>query len=320
MDWLYMIYLFLLTWLIVAILLIAFGDCDILLQFAEKFGKGPGTLKGKVVWVTGASSGIGEHLVYVLAKAGCKLILSARREGELERVKKRCIDQWKLSSDDILVLPLDMVEFDTHKAAVDKAIKTFKKVDILVNNAGRSQRAEWIKTSLDVDREVMNVNVFGVLSLTKLVLPHMVKERQGHIVNMSSVAGKIGAPFSGSYSGAKHAIQGWFDSLRLEAAEHNIAVTNLCPGPVFSNLLDIAFTEEVGKKTELKMETTDKRMETTRCAELSAIAIANKLDEAWIALNPVLFFTYMYQYCPVVARIVGRMMGKKILKKIREGR
>ncbi|XP_076117437.1 dehydrogenase/reductase SDR family member 7-like [Mytilus galloprovincialis] len=320
MDWLYLIFLFMLTWFVIALIMIVLGDCDLLLQIAEKFGKSPSSLKNKVVWITGSSSGIGECLAYELSKVGCKLILSARRKDELERVRGQCIEKWGVKADDILVVPLDMVEFDTHAAAVEKVINKFGQVDILVNNAGRSQRAEWIKTSLEVDQQVLNVNVLGVLSLTKLVLPYMLKRNEGHIVNMSSIAGKIGAPFSGSYTGAKHAIQGWFDALRIEVLENNIAVTNLCPGPVFSNLLDIAFVGEAGKVLKQTMEPTDKRMKTTRCAELSAIAIANKLDECWIALNPVLFLTYANQYSPVLGKFVGKKFGLKIMKRLREGR
>lgn len=320
MDWLYVLFVFVLTWFMVEVVFILLGDCDILLQLAEKFGKSPKCLKNKVVWITGASSGIGEYLAYELAKVGCRLVLSARRLTELQKVKQNCIDKWHIEPDNVMVIQLDMVEFSTHQSAVEKVIQKFGKIDILVNNAGRSQRAEWIKTSLDVDKQVLNVNVLGVLSLTKLVLPHMVEKKAGHIVNTSSIAGKIGAPFSGSYTGAKHAIQGWFDSLRLEAFEYNIAVTNLCPGPVFSNLLDIAFTDEVGKELKEKMQPTDKRMTTQRCAQLSVVAIANRLDEVWIALNPVLLFTYIYQYCPVLGMFLGKRLGLKMIKKIREGR
>lgn len=319
MDWLYMLFVFMVTCFVVALGMILFGDCDIILQLAEKFGKPPKSLKNKVVWITGASSGIGEHLAYELAKAGCRLILSARRQPELEGVRNKCIDRYNLLPENILVIPLDMVEFKTHKAAVDTVIKRFSQIDILVNNAGRSQRAEWIKTTLEVDQQVLNVNVLGVLSLTKEVIPYMVKRHEGHIVNTSSLAGKLGVPFSGSYTGAKHAIQGWFDSLRLEVYENNIHVTNLCPGPVFSNLLNIAFTEEIGKKFESQMQPTDKRIPTQRCAELCAIAIANKLDEVWIAYHPVLLFTYLNQYCPNLTKFVGKRMSKT-MKKMREGR
>ncbi|XP_046579850.1 dehydrogenase/reductase SDR family member 7-like isoform X2 [Haliotis rubra] len=295
------------------------ADCDLVLQWATCFGKSPKRLRGKVVWVTGASSGIGESLVYELASVGCRLVLSARREEELNRVKKQCLTCGPLQDNDIMVVPLDMVKQHEHADAVKKVLQHFKQIDILVNNAGRSQRAEWVKTSVDVDREMLETNVLGPLSLTKAVLPDMIARRDGHIVVMSSVAGKVGAPLSGSYTGSKHAIQGWFECLWVEQYPNNIKVTMVCPGPVFSNLLAIAMTEEKGKVVGGEMKAGEKRMATSRCASLTAVAIANQLDEVWIALHPVLAFTYMFQYFPSFARRQACKIGLAKLKKMREG-
>lgn len=323
MDIIYTLAVLTIIYYVVCLLLILIGDCDLLLQLAERFGKPTSVLKGKVVWITGGSSGIGEYLAYDLAKAGCRLILSARRKEELERVKKQCLlhaSTSNITEEDIMVLPLDCLKMDTHQDAVDKVLEHFKHVDILVNNAGRSQRAEWTTTSLEVDREMLELNVMGVLSLTKKVLPHMVKRKEGHIVNMSSIAGKLGAPGSGSYCGAKHAIQGWFDCLRAEVFYENIQVTNICPGPVFSNILDTAFTDKTGQELKGKMNPTEKRMSTSRCTELCAIAIANKLHEVWIALNPVLLITYVNQYFPNLYKIISSRIGMSVRNKIREGK
>ncbi|ESO90160.1 hypothetical protein LOTGIDRAFT_218247 [Lottia gigantea] len=279
------------------------SDCDLTLQYTQYMGKSPAAALGnKVVWITGASSGIGEYFAYEMAAAGCKIILSARREEELNRVKKQCLLSGPVKDEDVLVLPLDILKFDSHKLAVEKALQHFKKIDVLVNNAGRSQRASWFKTELAVDRELLEVNVLGTLSLTKAVLPYMVERKEGHIVVVSSTAGKLGAPLSGSYTGTKHALQGWFESLRIEAVEYNIDITMVCPGPVFSNILSTAFTEEKDKEFGGTMSPTDKRVTTDRCASLMAVAVANKLDEVWIALQPILFFMYLFQYCPSIAR------------------
>ncbi|KAK7481161.1 hypothetical protein BaRGS_00027594 [Batillaria attramentaria] len=276
-------------------------------------------LRGQVIWVTGASSGIGEALVYQLASVGCRLILSARRTEELERVKKQCLLCGPLKDEDILVLTLDSTKFGTHAAAVEKVLEHFKQIDVLVNNAGRSQRAAWADISLEVDRQMLETNVLGVLSLTKCVLPHMMQRKAGHIVVMSSIAGKVGAPFSGSYTGSKHALHGWFETLRVEGAEYNIDVTLLCPGPVFSRLFEQAFTGEPGKVLGREMGKEEKRMETSRCAYLCAVAIANRLDEAWISLQPVLVGTYVAQYAPSFYRGRMKRMGVEQLLKIREG-
>ncbi|XP_021379907.1 dehydrogenase/reductase SDR family member 7-like isoform X2 [Mizuhopecten yessoensis] len=279
----------------------------------------PESLSGQVVWITGASSGIGEELAYELARAGCRLVLSARRTKELERVKKECMLRGRVKYDNILILTLDSIDFDSHKSAVDKVLTHFKHIDVLVNNAGRAQQAVWMRTSLKVDRDVLELDVLGVLSLTKLVLPHMADRKSGHIVNVSSILGKIGAPLSGSYAGAKHAIQGWFDSLRVEMIDKNVSVTNICPGPVFSNILAVAFTENEGEELKSQMNTNENRMKTDRCAYLMGVAIANKMWEVWITNNPVLLFTYANQYMPNVTKWLLCTMGLETIQKIKQG-
>ncbi|XP_064605680.1 dehydrogenase/reductase SDR family member 7-like [Liolophura sinensis] len=296
------------------------ADCDLSLQWATRLGRGIGRLRGKVVWITGASSGIGEHLSYELAAAGCRLVLSARRKDELERVKKQCQVSGPLKPEDILVLPLDVLKYNTHSDATETVLKYFGQIDVLVNNAGRTQRAVWEETDLEVDRDMLDLNVLGVLSLTKAVLPHMINTSGGHVVVMSSVAGKVGVPMSGSYCGAKFALHGWFDSLRSEGYEKNIKVTLLCPGPVFSGILKAAMTSKHGENYGIDMKSDEKRMSTRRCAYLSAVAIANELDEVWIALHPVLGLTYLHQYMPAISKWLMKGFGMKKIKELREGR
>lgn len=320
MDWCTIIEIVVVAYIAIQILRLIFADCDLQLQWAEKFGRSTGSLARKVVWITGASSGIGEYLSYELAQAGCRLVLSARREEELQRVKKQCLSYGNLMDDDVLVLPLDMLKFDLHKPAVEEVLSRFKQIDVLVNNAGRAQRALWEKTDIQVDRDMLEINVLSVLSLTKQVLPHMIERKEGHIVNMSSIAGKLGAPMSGSYTGAKHALQGWFSCLRVEMFPRNIAVTNICPGPVFSNLLKTSFTEKSGELLGVEMMEGEKRMSTQRCARLSAVAIANRLDEVWIALQPILTFVYLSQYMPTISGWVTKQVGVKYIMKFREGK
>lgn len=316
MDWCTCLELVFVAYFIIQLVRLVFADCDLQLQWSEMFGKSTGLLAHKVVWITGASSGIGEYLAYEMAKVGCRIVLSARRLEELQRVKKECLSFGKLMDDDIFVLPLDMLNFDKHKVAVDEVLARFNKIDILVNNAGRSQRARWENTELAVDKEMLEINVLSVLSLTKHVLPHMIENHQGHIVNMSSVSGKIGVPSSGSYSGTKHAIQGWFDSLRVELYDRNISVTNLCPGPVHSNIQNNSFSEKQGTLYQGNMFMGEK-MSTARCARLCAVAIVNKLDEAWISQHPTLFALYLNQYCPSIFNTIWKRIGKKVANKMR---
>uniref|UniRef100_A0A0B6XZD8 Dehydrogenase/reductase SDR family member 7 n=1 Tax=Arion vulgaris TaxID=1028688 RepID=A0A0B6XZD8_9EUPU len=297
------------------------SDGDLLLMFKTKYGKQPDSLAGKVVWITGASSGIGEYIAYCLAGAGCKLVLSARRKEELETVKQKCLksSNGKITEDDILVLPLDVVAFETHKPAVQKVLEYFNKIDILVNNAGKGQRALWMDVELSVDRELFEINVLGPVSLTQEVLPHMIQRKQGQIAVVSSVAGKMGAPTFRSYTGSKHAVQGYFESLRTEMGQNNIDITLVCPGPVFSNISMPSATGKSGETVNKAYKDTAKRMATDRCAYLTSVAIANKLYETWISEHPSLVFLYLSQYFPDLARWLAKKFGVRIVEKMREG-
>jgi len=183
---------------------------------------------GKVIWITGASSGIGEALALEFANQGATLILSARREQALLSVKQRCSE--KLDEARILVLPLDV----TDQAAIDQAsgkAKAFAgRIDMLINNAGISQRSSCLTTDINTYRALFEVDVFGQIALTKAVLPIMIGQGSGHIAIMASVAGKIGVPYRTGYSAAKHAVMGFFDSLRSEVSHHDIRVSTIVPG------------------------------------------------------------------------------------------
>jgi len=169
----------------------------------------PGHLKGKVVWITGASSGIGRELAKVLAQNGVRLVLSARNVRELESTKQECLSlaQGALRTEDILVLPLDMLKFAFHQDSFNRVISHFRALDILVNNAGRSQRAEWNKIDINVDRELFELDVFSVIHLSRLAVTYFEQNSiKGQLAVTSSTAGLIGAPNSASYTGAKHAL------------------------------------------------------------------------------------------------------------------
>jgi len=201
-----------------------------------------------VVWVTGASSGIGEELACQLSKLGVSLVLSARRVQELERVKTRCLENGNLKEKDILVLPLDLTDRSSHEAATKVVLQEFGKIDILVNNAGRSQRSLCMDTSLDVFKELIELNYLGTVSLTMCVLPHMIERKQGKIVIVNSLLGILSAPLSSGYCASKHALRGFFNCLRAELATYpGIVISNICPGPVQSNIVKNSLTEEVQK-------------------------------------------------------------------------
>jgi len=186
----------------------------------------------KIIWITGASSGIGEALVYAFHKQGARLILSARRTDELERVRENC----KGDLTDIHILPLDLTDMESHESTVENAFKIFGSIDMVINNGGISQRGLAHETRLEVIRQVMEVNFFGTIHLTKQILPHLIQQKRGHIVVMSSVVGKFGTRLRSAYAASKHALHGWYDCLRQEVDVHNIDVTLVCPGFVKTNV------------------------------------------------------------------------------------
>ncbi len=196
-------------------------------------------LKGKVIWITGASSGIGEELAYQLSHAGAKLILSARRETILEKVKQNC------SSNGVAhVLAFDSNAFDQAETMVNKALTFYGPIDILINNAGISQRSLIAETKFSVYQELINIDYLGVVALTKALLPHFIAKKNGHFVTVSSVMGKFSSPYRSGYCGAKHALHGFFDALRMEHEKDNIAVTMVCPGFVRTNIAKSSLTAD----------------------------------------------------------------------------
>uniref|UniRef100_A0A803VQQ4 Dehydrogenase/reductase 7 n=1 Tax=Ficedula albicollis TaxID=59894 RepID=A0A803VQQ4_FICAL len=276
-------------------------------------------LRGKVVWVTGASSGIGEELSYQLAKLGALLAISARREDELQRVKKKCLQISSLSENDILVLRLDLTDRSSHEAATNSVLKHFGKIDVLVNNGGRSQRSLFVDTNLDVYNAIIELNYLGTISLTKHVLNHMIQRKKGKIVTVSSVMGIMGAPLATGYCASKHALQGFFNSLRTELTDYpEISVIQICPGPVQSQIIQNVFTENLAKSIENSGDQSHK-MPTDRCARLTLVSVANDVQEAWISDHPYLAVCYLWQYAPTWAWWLMNRMGKRRIQNFKSG-
>ena len=192
--------------------------------------------KNKTVWITGASSGIGESLALEFARQGANLVLSARNEEALQRVAAAC------SVVKTIVEPLDLGDLDTMPAIVQKVLAKAGRVDILVNNAGLSQRSLVKDTSIEVDKKLVQVNLLGTIALTKAILPHLLEKKSGHIVTITSLMGKFGAPKRSSYAAAKHGLHGFFDTLRAEVWRENVKVTLICPGFIRTNISRNALT------------------------------------------------------------------------------
>lgn len=203
------------------------------------------TLRGMVVLITGASSGLGEAMAHAFYDAGCRVILCARRTAQLERVKRE-LQQKSLPmiTYEPKILTLDLADFPSILTAVETAVAFYGHIDIVINNGGISSRGAVEDTQMTVDQAVMNVNYFGQVAVTKGILPHMIERHSGHIVAVSSIQGKIALPFRSAYSASKHALQSFFDSLRAEVSPYDIRVTVVSPGYIKTNLSLSALTSD----------------------------------------------------------------------------
>lgn len=256
---------------------------------------------GQIVWITGASSGIGEALAYAFASAGARLILSSRRPAELDRVRLACA-----RPADHLCLPLDLAQSDTFPSAVAAALARFGRIDVLVNNGGVSQRARAIDAAPAVERALMEVDYFAPVALTKLVLPAMLARRAGHIVVVSSVMGYVGTPGRSSYAAAKHALHGYFDSLRAEVWRDGIKVTLACPGYVRTQVSANALGP-TGEKHARTDATHVRGISAERCAAAILRGVARGREEIAIGGTEV-FAIWLKRFAPwLFSRIVRRM-------------
>jgi len=192
---------------------------------------------GKIVWITGASSGIGEALARHFARLGSRLILSARRENELERVRQTCSGALSIS-----IRPLDLSKPETMTAAAESVLAGEGPVDVMVHNGGISQRAFAFDTSYAIDDLIMRTNYLGPVALTKALLPSMRSRHEGQFIVVTSVLGKLGLPGRSAYCASKHALHGFFDTLRAEVSKDNIGVTLVLPGWVRTNISINALT------------------------------------------------------------------------------
>jgi dehydrogenase/reductase SDR family member 7B len=213
--------------------------------------------KNKRVWITGASSGIGEALAIAFAQQGAQLILSARNQAELDRVAALAT---AAGASAVTVQPLDLAQHEQIPQVAASVLAKVGKIDVLFNNGGISQRALASETTLDVDKKLMAVNYFGTVALTKAVLPAMLTHQLGHIATITSLTGKFGSPYRSSYAASKHALHGFFDSLRAELGDTPIKVTLLCPGFVRTKVSINALTGS-GQQLGTMDEATDKGME-----------------------------------------------------------
>lgn len=188
--------------------------------------------EGKTAWITGASSGIGEALVYEFVRRGARVIISSNDIPGLERVKAACAGK----SSGVTCAPFDLSDTSGIENLVRLQLKDSASIDFLLNIGGISQRATIAETPLWIDRKIFEINYFGTIALTKAVLPNMIKQKSGHIAATSSISGRFGFPLRSAYSASKQALHGFFETLYLENKKNNIRTSVIIPGRVRTNI------------------------------------------------------------------------------------
>lgn len=246
----------------------------------------------KTIWITGASSGIGEALAIEWAQYKPIIILSGRNIEKLNSVKDKC----ESFGATCLVVPLDLTIAASIDEAAAKVFSVYPAIDILVNNGGVSQRSYAIETPIEVDRSIFETNFFGTIALTKKVLPSMVKNNKGHIVVISSVTGKFGFPLRTAYAATKHALQGYFDSLRAELTPNNIKVTVVSPGRILTNI-SLNAIDKNGMKYGIMDQAQAKGMSAELCARKIIHAVKVYKKDILIARNELVMY-YIHKFLP----------------------
>ncbi len=203
--------------------------------------------KDKIIWITGASSGLGEAMAKGFNAEGAKVILSSRNRDALIRVQENFINKQVPS----IVLPFDVQQYNDAEVIVKEALNCFGKIDVLINNAGISQRSLSIDTPFKDELKLIEIDLIGTLALTKAVLPEIIKQK-GQIVVISSVMGKVNTKYRTAYAAAKHGLVGYFESLRLELEGEGVNVCNIMPGFIATNITinAIGSTAEIAKNSQ----------------------------------------------------------------------
>lgn len=263
-------------------------------------------IKGSTIWITGASSGIGEALLYATASSAEKIIISSRKKEALEQVKSNCPAE---AQSKIHILPLDLEDLDSLPAKAQEVLDQHGFVDIIIHSGGVSQRSLARETQLSVDQRIMNINFFGSVALTKALLPGMLERKKGHFVAISSLVGKFGTPYRSAYAASKHALHGFFDSLRYEHWQDQLRVSIICPGFIKTQVSINALTGD-GKPLNEMDQAQANGMSPEACAKAIMKAIENNKDEAYIGSREVMG-VYVKRFFP---RLFNKIIRKAAVR------
>ena len=255
----------------------------------------------KTVWITGASSGIGRAAANRWAELGARVILSSRKEEALQEVANQWTEEQRSQS---FILPLDLSQSEQLPGKVAEALLWAGTIDVMVHCGGISQRSTVLETSLEVDRRVMEVDYFGTLALTKALLPHFVEQKAGQFVVVTSLMGLFSSPLRSGYCGAKHALHGFFESLRAEHHDDGIGVTMVCPGFIHTNISMNAVVGDGSQQGTMDAKT-GAGLSPEECAAKMIRAVERRKPEVLIGRFEIVG-AYLNRFAPGLMRRIVR--------------
>lgn len=257
----------------------------------------------QIVWITGASSGIGEACAYLFAEEGASLILTGRSNDALNKVGKKCVALGATCK----TLSYNLSNLDQIHALVDEAFACFGSIDVIFNNAGISQRALAGDTMFSVDRLIMDVNYFAPVLISKHALPKLIEQGGGTIAVTTSISGKFGFPLRSAYSASKHALYGFFETLHAEYFDKNIRVVFVCPGRVRTNISFNALKND-GQQYALLDDGQASGISAEKAAQKIVNAIHKRKPEVLVGAKELLM-VYIKRFFPGLTR--------KLIRKIK---
>eukprot|EP00210_Caulerpa_lentillifera_P001989 g1907.t1 len=293
-----------------------FWNLDTDLVLAWKRSRSNSCFEEKVVWITGASQGLGRLLALYFSSRGARLILSSRNEQKLKDVAAECTGKHR---EKIVVLPFDMQDANWEKIASIGFSCFPEGIDFVIHNTGISQHSAAVETKASIVEPMFHVNTLGCIQLTQTLLPRMIKQGKGQFIVIASMAAKIPSPGQAIYSATKHGLLGYFLSLRTELANSGIGVSVCCPGPYVdetSGSSRTVFGKE-GLIQEKKYRTSGVRSH--RLVKLIALTAEHNLAESWIVQQPLLLLAYLIQYMPLLGLFILEKIGPSRAKRTGTG-
>lgn len=263
-------------------------------------------LANKVVWITGASSGIGKAIAIELAKHNCKIILSARRKDELNKVAQSL----NITNNNVFVLPIDLEQYHDADSWTQQVLDKFGKIDILINNGGISQEGLALETKQEVEQKIMKINYFGNVALAKAVAKVMKQQKNGRIAVITSIVGKFGLPGLSTYAASKHALYGFYDSFRLELRKYNISVLLVAPGFINTDVTKNAITAD-GSTFNRNSPAQENGMNTAMFANKFVAALKSKRNHKYIGKKELLAIPFKTFFPNIFYNIIYKMNKKK---------